>query len=259
MFGKGSRYRKLPESSPVDAKGERLRGKDLRLIPRVAGRFLHTVREGERLDLLAFKYYGDPARWWQLSDANPEEPFPLDLLDRRPLVEERLVLEHADFAGRLAQLVEDLGAYGRAATLESLGEPGAAPESFLQSTAVVVYPESTARRGDIIAQIARRGFNFLRAHGRTGGGQTSEAFTFDDLRAKTNWRLLVAELSATPGVLALRSEAAASALEIAYNGAAVSRRDIEAAVNGRDFSLTADSVRLSRTGAKITVPPNQTT
>ncbi|HEX8720458.1 MAG TPA: hypothetical protein VF736_07505 [Pyrinomonadaceae bacterium] len=259
MFGKGSRYRKLPESSPVDAKGERLRGKDLRVIPRVAGRFLHTVREGERLDLLAFKYYGDPARWWQLSDANPEEPFPLDLLDRRPLVEERLVLAHADFAGRLAQLVADLGAYGRAATLESLGAPDAAPESFLLATAVVVYPESTGRRNDIIGQIGRSGFNFLRAHGRTSGGETSEAFTFDDVQAKTNWHLLVAELSAAPGVLALRSDAARSELEITYNGAAVSRHAIEALINGRDFSLTADSVRLSRTGAKITVPPNQTT
>src|SRR6266542_2938191 len=70
MFAKGSRYRNLPESSPVDADGERKRGKQLRLIAQPESQFLHAVQEKDRLDLLAYKYYGDPTRWWQIADAN---------------------------------------------------------------------------------------------------------------------------------------------------------------------------------------------
>ena len=37
----------------------------------------HTVTEGERLDIIANQYLGDPERFWQISDANnamdPEE------------------------------------------------------------------------------------------------------------------------------------------------------------------------------------------
>ncbi|HEV2708100.1 MAG TPA: hypothetical protein VGV59_19445 [Pyrinomonadaceae bacterium] len=259
MFGKGSRYRKLRESSPIDAKGERLRGKDLRLIPRLDGSFLHTVREGERLDLLAFKYYGDPTRWWQLSDANPETPYPPDLLDRRPHVTERLVLSHKTFLNRFGKLLEDLDAFGQAVPLANLSEPGATAESFLLATIVVVYPESSATRTQIVKRIAHHGFNFLRAAGRTAAEQTSEAFTFDDVQAKTNWQALVAELAATPGVVELHSDAAASLLELTYNSVTLSRAAIITKINARDFTLTADSVRLSRTGAKIVVPPNQIT
>ncbi|HEX8852895.1 MAG TPA: hypothetical protein VF754_05375, partial [Pyrinomonadaceae bacterium] len=187
MFGKGSRYRKLTESSPVDARGERLRGKDLRLISPVEGQFLHTVREGERLDLLAFKYYGDPTRWWQISDANPAEPYPPDLLDRRPHVSERLVLSHTTFLPRFAKLLEELDGFGHAVPLANLSEPGATSESFLLATIVVVYPESTATRNQIIKRIGQHGFHFLRATGRTAAEQTSEAFSFDDVQAKTSW------------------------------------------------------------------------
>lgn len=37
----------------------------------------HLVAADDRLDLIAFRYYGDPAGWWQICDANtaldPEE------------------------------------------------------------------------------------------------------------------------------------------------------------------------------------------
>src|SRR5690242_1422136 len=92
MFDKSSRYARLTESSPVNADGERLRGKDLRIIPQSDGTFLHTVQSHDRLDLLALKYYGEPTRWWQISDANPDFPFPVDLLDRGPIYEETLGL-----------------------------------------------------------------------------------------------------------------------------------------------------------------------
>ena len=65
----------------------------------------HTVNGGDRLDLLAYKYYGDTTKWWQICDANPDWHFPLDLLDLTPLVEQVLLLTHADFAVRYDQLI----------------------------------------------------------------------------------------------------------------------------------------------------------
>ncbi|MGC5564322.1 LysM peptidoglycan-binding domain-containing protein [Streptomyces sp. FR-108] len=41
----------------------------------------HTVSAGDRPDLLARRYFGDPAQWWQIADANP-------VLDPRELTDE---------------------------------------------------------------------------------------------------------------------------------------------------------------------------
>jgi hypothetical protein len=41
----------------------------------------HVVGAGERPDLLAQRYFGDSAQWWQIADANP-------VLDPRELTEE---------------------------------------------------------------------------------------------------------------------------------------------------------------------------
>lgn len=46
---------------------------DLGKYPRIPERpddVAHTVTEGDRLDTLAFKYYGDPVLWWVLAVAN---------------------------------------------------------------------------------------------------------------------------------------------------------------------------------------------
>ncbi len=32
----------------------------------------HQLTSSDRLDLLAQQYYGDPALWWHIADANPE-------------------------------------------------------------------------------------------------------------------------------------------------------------------------------------------
>jgi nucleoid-associated protein YgaU len=33
----------------------------------------HEVQEGDRLDLIAARWYGDPELWWRIADANPSE------------------------------------------------------------------------------------------------------------------------------------------------------------------------------------------
>jgi hypothetical protein len=260
MFDKGSRYRKVPESSPVDARGERQRGKELRVIPRTTGRFTHTVREGERLDLLAFKYYGDPTRWWQICDANPEEPYPPNLLDRRPLVAERFVLEYAATAARYKQLfdaLDDLEAISEVTPLEQLSEAPPASPPFLETTVVVVYTTASATRDQIVEEIKSAGFNLLNIYGEASGGATTEAFTFDDRAAKSDWRALVEELERVAGVLGLRSRVFESALEVVYNAEAVERAEIIGMIQDRGFELSSASSASMRTGAKIVIPPNQ--
>jgi len=32
----------------------------------------YQVLQGDRIDNLAFKFYGDPLRWWVIADANPQ-------------------------------------------------------------------------------------------------------------------------------------------------------------------------------------------
>ncbi len=82
MFFKGSRYKELPEIKTADAKGQTARSKMLRRIPDTPGTFLHTVCQTDRLDLLAYKYYGDPQKWWLICDANPGVALLTDLADR---------------------------------------------------------------------------------------------------------------------------------------------------------------------------------
>lgn len=41
--------------------------------------FTHVVQAGERIETIAFDYYGDPELWWIVARANPEVFYPGDL------------------------------------------------------------------------------------------------------------------------------------------------------------------------------------
>jgi hypothetical protein len=71
----GSRYASTPV---VDVDGTRALGR--RAIPPAPGVLEHVVMDGERLDQLAARFYGDPTRSWLLLDANPGELNPFALL-----------------------------------------------------------------------------------------------------------------------------------------------------------------------------------
>ena len=86
MFGKLSRYRRVPDTAVVDAHGRVVAAKDFRPLPAITGTFLHTVDSGDRLDQLAFTYYGQPLQYWHVCDANPEFLSPLSLLAKEPIV-----------------------------------------------------------------------------------------------------------------------------------------------------------------------------
>jgi len=39
----------------------------------------YQVKQGETIDLLAQRFYGDEGLWWRILDANPEVIYPLDI------------------------------------------------------------------------------------------------------------------------------------------------------------------------------------
>ena len=263
MFIKGSRYRNLSESSPVDAEGERLQGKDLRLIPPpLAGTFLHTVLQGDRLDLLSFKYYTDPVKWWQIADANPQEPFPTDLLDRGPLVKERFVLGSPGFETRLRQLEEvELSGIAQVSELDVTSFTDAKPvePSFVETTLIMTYPPATATHQTIVSKIesVNVGFHFLHAFTYRDTPNTIEAFTFDDPATRNAWRNMVDKLTEI-GVLELTSMIVEGTLDLTYNNAITPRESIRTIIESNGFTLEPETTTFPTVGSKILIPPYQT-
>ena len=72
MIGKGSRYAQSGTYTVVDAQGRELQALRPRIAPPTPAEFRHTMRTGERLDLLAAHYYRKPDRFWRIADANSE-------------------------------------------------------------------------------------------------------------------------------------------------------------------------------------------
>lgn len=248
MFFRGSRYRNLRESSPLDAGGQRLRGKDLRVILHSTGRFLHTVQDRDRLDLLAFKFYSDATKWWQICDANPAFPFPNDLLDRRPLIEERLALASPDADAVFGALVTALAGIGAVRLVEG---------DFIASTLVMSFAGPTQRR-QILDEIAVREFHLLRSFAWTDGALVVEAFTIENHLVKLRWRQLYEDLSALPGVVEIEPDLTGAVFRLLYNSALTPRADIRAAVEQRGFAIVPQSsFAIERISDRIVVPPNE--
>ena len=260
MFVKGSRYRNLSESSPINAAGERLRGKDLRLLAVPASRFQHTVRQGDRLDLLSFKYYGDATKWWQIADAN-DAALPTDLVDRTPLIVERFVLRSLEFETRFRDLVLALAPLGQVTTpvVSSFGGDTPVDPDFVETTIVVTYASSPATHQLIVdaIQAASVAFRFLSAFAWPAGPKTAEAFSFDDPQVWTEWQSVMKTMADTPGVFDLESNASDGTLHVTYNSATVQRESLLALLAANGFSLQPGSAAFPGAGMKISIPPNQ--
>lgn len=80
MIFKGSRYQKVGTYSVTTADGRMVTALKIRVIPATPAGFFHTYTADERLDLLAFTFYGNPEKFWLIADANSEMD-PEDLLD----------------------------------------------------------------------------------------------------------------------------------------------------------------------------------
>ncbi|WP_218105296.1 tail protein X [Micromonospora rhizosphaerae] len=85
MFDRQSRYRDVPDVTVPDARGRMVLAKDVRVTPPVTGTFRHVVTAGDRLDQLAWQYYGRPLQFWRICDANPEFLSPLALVDQETI------------------------------------------------------------------------------------------------------------------------------------------------------------------------------
>jgi nucleoid-associated protein YgaU len=80
MIFKGSRYEKVGAYPVTTAEGRTVTALKIRLIPTTPAGFFHTFTADQRLDLLAFTFYGNPEKFWLIADANPEMD-PEDLLE----------------------------------------------------------------------------------------------------------------------------------------------------------------------------------
>lgn len=70
MFSKGSRYEKTATTEITDTSGKVIAYKRVRFIPETPAARHHTVVQGERLDLIAHRYFRDPELFWRICDAN---------------------------------------------------------------------------------------------------------------------------------------------------------------------------------------------
>lgn len=77
MFSRGSRYELISTSTllqrQADGTVREVRFVHRRFLPELDQHLLvaqHEVAPGERLDLLAARYLGDPTQYWRLCDAN---------------------------------------------------------------------------------------------------------------------------------------------------------------------------------------------
>lgn len=149
MFFKGSRYKDLPEISATDAEGQTAGSKTLRWIPDTPSTFLHTVNQTDRLDLLAYKYYGNPKKWWLICDANPDFALPTDLLDRNPIMQEIFDLEPPEGDNEWPILIRALKA------LRGMRE---VQTDIFQATLNVTYNQKELDRAGITNVITAQGF-----------------------------------------------------------------------------------------------------
>ncbi|HHD63016.1 MAG TPA: hypothetical protein ENK96_01335 [Desulfobulbaceae bacterium] len=80
MFQKNSRYEKARLFTSKEDATRVFAGIRPRIIEQAPGVIQHTVKAGDRLDLLARHYYNDDRLWWRIVDANPEFLYGHDLV-----------------------------------------------------------------------------------------------------------------------------------------------------------------------------------
>lgn len=80
MFFSESRYLKVKDYTVKDAQGRAVKVKRTRPLSNPGGSFRYQVKEGDRLDLLAYRFYRNPRKWWLICDANADLMYPDELL-----------------------------------------------------------------------------------------------------------------------------------------------------------------------------------
>ena len=79
MIFKGSRYQNVG-GYKVNLNGREVSALKIRYIPSTPAGFYHTFTADERLDILWYRFYRNPEKFWLIADANTEMD-PADLLE----------------------------------------------------------------------------------------------------------------------------------------------------------------------------------
>jgi nucleoid-associated protein YgaU len=84
MFFDGSRYLRVADVEVTAPDGARARLKAAREPARIDAAadtaLVYQVKQGDRLDLLAWRFFRNPRKWWLIADANPDVLAPDELL-----------------------------------------------------------------------------------------------------------------------------------------------------------------------------------
>jgi hypothetical protein len=184
MFSRISRYRTLPDIVTTDAEGRALVSKTLRPPPEAPGTLRHTVADTDRLDHLAYKYYRQPTKWWQLSDANPRFLSPQALLGKEPIVTDRFPVEFDGARPPWPTLVRNLTQQVGVEEVEVVEEIRLAPRAEIvggqsvilhseqfERAILVTYNQLNTNAGDLTGIFAAAGFTVRTPErlGRVGG------------------------------------------------------------------------------------------
>jgi hypothetical protein len=70
MFTSRSRYASVADAIYIDPSGRQIPYKLLRVTPDTAAIQVHTVAQGDRLDVVSYQYYSDPEQFWRICDGN---------------------------------------------------------------------------------------------------------------------------------------------------------------------------------------------
>jgi hypothetical protein len=72
MIFKGSRYQNVLVNTITTASGQTVTALGIRFIPPTPAGFFQTFTADQRLDLLAYRFYRNPEKFWLIADANTE-------------------------------------------------------------------------------------------------------------------------------------------------------------------------------------------
>jgi hypothetical protein len=84
MFDPKSRYVNMPQYSVTDHRGRTVMVVQTPPDPNEGLLGIHVLREGQRLDHLAFEYLNDPAGYWRIAERN-EAMLPEQLSEQREI------------------------------------------------------------------------------------------------------------------------------------------------------------------------------
>jgi hypothetical protein len=70
MFFRGSRYQRVGEAEYTAEDGRVLRYKKIRFIAPAAAESAWVVAQDDRLDIVAYRAWREPERFWRICDAN---------------------------------------------------------------------------------------------------------------------------------------------------------------------------------------------